>query len=874
VALHADDYTKVVSIANQLHTYGIGTDVAPLQVIVCGDRSSGKSSVLEALTGLKFPTGNNICTRFATEVVLRRRTEQSVDVAIVPGPSRTPQERKRLHLFQARNAQFENLPSLLESTRSFIGVGVEGRAFSDDILRIEISNPRNPSLALVDLPGLIDDEDAKDANFVMSINRRFMENPRSIILAVISADNIHADQLVTEVAREIDPQRKRSLGIINKLDVMLDADPEQIRRFLGLAMRKDFTGRIGWHFLSNGGGHAQPRPEGRTTEERCILNHDRWKTLPPGTNGIKALRSRIAAMLTDQIMKDLPTLIHNIRSEITDCEAKLRRLGDSKVTIQEQKLHLIKVSQYFSMLVKSAINGTYTDPADFFNDALTVHGTQKRLRAFVHELLREFADEMRTHGEFEKIVDEPPSLNEKGSIRQISRDHYLEHVRELIKRTNGCGLRGTFNPLVVGDLFRRQSQPWSRIVENSIERILHAVRNFFDLALNHTMDSETGEAVMRRIINPAMETWTAKLQDKVREIMSPHTQGHPITYNLDFADTIQQSRMETFQKLSSTLPSERREAMKSQSLTDRDIELLVGVLRGETGVEVDLYACKEAADCMKAYYEIAMRTVIDNVAVLAVEQCLLRNVPHVFSPETVFKLDDKTVAEIAAESEELCQERVMTEIKLEALKKALQSLTRLPPHRGVDVQSDLSLGDNAVFLRKDTQLEADEEENQAKQETGEGEEGEEEEAKIVCKDESSSTDLPAALTPEAEADSPTEEPQVYDSVDVDDEPRSKPEAQAAMGQLEALNDRPLESKKKGRKSKMLKKGQGLKGFVDEEPNEPLNKLAEEESADQRITSIEDSWNTWGGLGAKRKVKKPAPTNCAANVFGQDDATWT
>ncbi len=50
------------------------------QIIVCGDQSSGKSSVLEAISGISFPTKDNLCTRFAIELILRRSPTISIKV--------------------------------------------------------------------------------------------------------------------------------------------------------------------------------------------------------------------------------------------------------------------------------------------------------------------------------------------------------------------------------------------------------------------------------------------------------------------------------------------------------------------------------------------------------------------------------------------------------------------------------------------------------------------------------------------------------------------------------------------------------------------------------------------------------------------------
>jgi GTPase SAR1 family protein len=60
----------------------------PSKLVVVGDQSSGKSSVLEGLTGLSFPIASDLCTRFATQIVLRRAPahEAQVKITIIPGP--------------------------------------------------------------------------------------------------------------------------------------------------------------------------------------------------------------------------------------------------------------------------------------------------------------------------------------------------------------------------------------------------------------------------------------------------------------------------------------------------------------------------------------------------------------------------------------------------------------------------------------------------------------------------------------------------------------------------------------------------------------------------------------------------------------------
>jgi len=76
------------------------------QLVVVGDQSSGKSSLLEGLTGLSFPIASDLCTRFATQIVLRRApsTDAEVRVTIIPGPSAQADEdlKTRLNQFERK----------------------------------------------------------------------------------------------------------------------------------------------------------------------------------------------------------------------------------------------------------------------------------------------------------------------------------------------------------------------------------------------------------------------------------------------------------------------------------------------------------------------------------------------------------------------------------------------------------------------------------------------------------------------------------------------------------------------------------------------------------------------------------------------------
>lgn len=91
---------RILGIIDKLRELGVSENVSLPQLVVVGDQSSGKSSLLEGLTGLSFPIDSDLCTRFATQIVLRRvpGNEAKVKVTIIPGPTAQADEKLKEQL--------------------------------------------------------------------------------------------------------------------------------------------------------------------------------------------------------------------------------------------------------------------------------------------------------------------------------------------------------------------------------------------------------------------------------------------------------------------------------------------------------------------------------------------------------------------------------------------------------------------------------------------------------------------------------------------------------------------------------------------------------------------------------------------------------
>lgn len=614
VKLHSKAHEEILNVIDQLRSEGISRYLDLPQLIVCGDQSSGKSSVLEAISGLDFPRKDNLCTRFATELILRRASQETAIVSIYPDDDRSPVEKDQLRAFDPGKFALEHFADIVQRAGDFIRVGKDGQMFSKDVLRIELQGPEQPHLTLVDLPGLYHASDESQTEegiaFVESLVMSYMHNARSVILAVISAKSDVTLQKVTSLARKVDPKGTRTIGIITKPDT-LEQGSDMEQSFYKLALNRGVRFNIGWHVLKNRNYvERSDSLEQRCISEKKFLSNGIWAKLPRNQVGIDALRPRLSAVLKDHILSELPSLIAESQIALTESLGRLQRLGEARQTLADQRLYLLQTSERFNHLLTSAVVGNYHDA--YFGDALTDEGYEKRLRAVIQNRLSDFSEEMRTRGQSRQIVDDDEGEEDEMVETQINRSAFIEEVRERMRRTRGRELPGTFNPLIVGDLFYLHSKSWKDITTSYIETLLSDLQKAVLPVLQDIVDDRSSDGLLRHIINPKFDELEASLRSKAAELLEPQQAGHPITYNHYFVAVVQKAREEHRQK---HLRQKLREFFPQRVVNFSgeeshlfNMDKLVDSLAHETETDMEKFACSEAIDCMLAYYKVTGST--------------------------------------------------------------------------------------------------------------------------------------------------------------------------------------------------------------------------------------------------------------------------
>ncbi|KAM6092156.1 Dynamin-1-like [Nipponia nippon] len=215
----------------------VGADIIQLpQIVVVGTQSSGKSSVLESLVGRDLlPRGTGVVTR-------RPLILQLVHVSAEDGRKTAGDENeidaeewgKFLHTKNKIYTDFDEIRQEIENETERISGNNKG--ISPEPIHLKIFSSNVVNLTLVDLPGMTKvpvGDQPKDIELqIRELILQFISNPNSIILAVTAANTDMATSEALKIAREVDPDGRRTLAVITKLDLM-DAGTDAMDVLMG-----------------------------------------------------------------------------------------------------------------------------------------------------------------------------------------------------------------------------------------------------------------------------------------------------------------------------------------------------------------------------------------------------------------------------------------------------------------------------------------------------------------------------------------------------------------------------------------------------------------------------------------------------------------
>ncbi|KAJ6132636.1 Dynamin [Penicillium samsonianum] len=688
LSLQSSKTSKRLNQIDRIRANGVGDHIALPQLVVCGDQSAGKSSVLEGISGIPFPRQDGLCTRFATEIILRHEpTDIRTTATIIPHPSRSEEDKRHLTAYHHVLHDFKELPSIIEQAAKLMGVrGIdaqaEGPAFAADVLRLELVGNTGLHLTIVDLPGLISVADCEeDVKIVEKLVDSYLQHSRTIILAVIPATSDIDTQGIIQRARRFDEDGLRTVGIITKPDLINAGTEARIARLANNCDRTKL--RLGFFVLKN------PSPTelkaGITTEERrrielAYFSTEPWKKqgLDLSRVGVDKLRCFLEEILDDHIERELPKVREDIRRLLREKNEELDELGTERKSPNQIRMFLTKIGANYYNVIQSGVDGSYGGrDASFFeirDGQLSV-----RLRAAIHMENEMFSDHIRQYGEKRKIVSENPSdadENEGGQLF-VTKEGMLDWIRQVYDRTRGQELPGNYNQALLTELFHVQSLRWAQIAREHIVAISKIVSQFVNAALMYAIKDGKVRENIGRLVSTTLEANVEAAEHELERILEDETR-QPITYNHYYTDNIQNARNEASKSL---IENSVRHAIRDDwngSLhlenTEKDCVKLLSSLKKRVIVDMKEQACSEAKTDLTAYYKVARKTFVDNVCRQVIERHILAKLADAFSPITVSSYSEEELINLAVESPQIGHLRSEARQLQAALEQSLRDL--------------------------------------------------------------------------------------------------------------------------------------------------------------------------------------------------------
>ncbi|KPU81726.1 uncharacterized protein Dana_GF20511, isoform E [Drosophila ananassae] len=317
---------NLINIVNKLQdaftSLGVHMQLDLPQIAVVGGQSAGKSSVLENFVGKDFlPRGSGIVTR------------RPLILQLINGVT---EYGEFLHCKGKKFSSFDEIRKEIEDETDRVTGSNKG--ISNIPINLRVYSPHVLNLTLIDLPGLtkvaIGDQPADIEQQIKQMIFQFIRKETCLILAVTPANTDLANSDALKLAKEVDPQGVRTIGVITKLDLMDEGtDARDILENKLLPLRRGYIGVV---------NRSQKDIEGRkdihqalAAERKFFLSHPSYRHMADRL-GTPYLQRVLNQQLTNHIRDTLPGLRDKLQKQMLTLEKEVEEFkhfqpGDASI---------------------------------------------------------------------------------------------------------------------------------------------------------------------------------------------------------------------------------------------------------------------------------------------------------------------------------------------------------------------------------------------------------------------------------------------------------------------------------------------------------------------------------------------------------------
>uniref|UniRef100_A0A665WEN4 Interferon-induced GTP-binding protein Mx n=1 Tax=Echeneis naucrates TaxID=173247 RepID=A0A665WEN4_ECHNA len=316
------------------------------QIAVVGGQSAGKSSVLENFVGrLDFlPRGSGIVTRRPLILQLVNSKAEYAEFLHCKG-------RKFVDFDEVRQEIEAETDRLTGSNKGISPIPINLRVYSPNVL----------NLTLIDLPGMtkvaVGDQPADIEHQIRDMLLQFITKESCLVLAVTPANTDLANSDALKIAKEVDPQGLRTIGVITKLDLMDEGtDARDILENKLLPLRRGYIGVV---------NRSQKDIDGKkdiraalAAERKFFLSHPAYRHIAERM-GTPHLQKTLNQQLTNHIRDTLPGLRSKLQSQLLSLEKEVEEYKNFRPDDPARKTKaLLQMVQQFGVDFEKCIEGS------------------------------------------------------------------------------------------------------------------------------------------------------------------------------------------------------------------------------------------------------------------------------------------------------------------------------------------------------------------------------------------------------------------------------------------------------------------------------------------------------------------------------------
>lgn len=352
---HTVAIDRLLPVVNKLHNIfqrcGLADPIDLPQIVVVGSQSSGKSSVLESIVGFDFlPRGTGVVTRSPILIQLNkiRTTDDSQS------------SQRWVEFVHSPEKRFESEAEIqAEIIRETERVAGKNKKLTPTAVIMKVFSTQVVDLTLIDLPGLtkvpVGDQPPDIEKLVRAMIYSYIEKPNTIILAVHPANTDIATSDALQMARRVDPQGLRTLGVVTKLDLM-DAGTNALDVLLGriIPLRRGYVGVV-----NRSQADLDTRAtvtQARAAEKAFFQSHPVYAPYA-AKMGSQYLADLLSTMLMEHIRTVLPSIRTKITTQLSDVREQLASLGPQLCGADDSAGTLLHLLTTYASAFGDAIDG-------------------------------------------------------------------------------------------------------------------------------------------------------------------------------------------------------------------------------------------------------------------------------------------------------------------------------------------------------------------------------------------------------------------------------------------------------------------------------------------------------------------------------------